>query len=226
MIDAFWTAVDDLSAKFLALGEYFVGPADSTDIFVTATTTATAIVHGVTEAFSFLLGMTASVIEGLGIFTDGLATAWGVITGTGVANDVVKSELDREVQAGRGEGEYAKSLREQMPADTGPSFGDKARETAASIRAGRLRFDLAQATRPDVSRPDVGMYGNVALGPQKPNSLRGTPKPPKVNVKVVNHNHWNVRDVDPNAIVAAHNKNTARSVAVPLTSALAMGRRR
>jgi len=248
VIDAFWTAIDDLSAKFLALGEYFIGPADDTDIFATATTAATNIIYGVTEAFSWLLGVTADVVEGFGSMMDNLAVFVGTFTGSidGTKLARLQNELNREtiVERKAFESDSSFEARQKQAFNYGatgqradlerqlaeasanvPTYGATGKEYAAKIRAGKLRFDLAKADRPDAIRPDVGMYGNAALGPQKPSSLRGSPKPPKVNVKVTNHNHWNVRDVDPNAIVAAHNKNTARSVAVPLNSALALARR-
>ena len=233
VIDAFWTAVDDLSAKFLALGEYFIGPADETSTFSTATSMATRVVYGVTEAFSWLLGATADVVEGFGSMMDQLSVFVGTFTGNGpdyVKLGVMQDQLNAlsDPTAGKWDSKEANYWRDEIAkeeAKGGPKFGGTAKEAAASIRAGKLRFDLATATRPDTIKPDIGMYGNAALGPQKPNSLRANPKPPKVNVKVTNHNHWNVRDVDPNAIVAAHNKNTARSVAVPLNSALALARR-
>ena len=233
VIDAFWTAVDDLSAKFLALGEYFIGPADETSTFSTATSLATSVVYGVTDAFSWLLGATADVIEGFGTMMDQLSVFVGTFTGNGpdyVKLAVLQGQLNElsDPNSGKWDSKEANDLRDQIAAEESsgmPTFGATGKEYASKIRAGKLRFDLATADRPDAIRPDVGMYGNTALGPQKPNSLRANPKPPKVNVKVTNHNHWNVRDVDPNAIVAAHNKNTARSVAVPLNSALALARR-
>jgi hypothetical protein len=233
VIDAFWTAVDDLSAKFLALGEYFIGPADETSTFSTATSLATSVVYGVTDAFSWLLGATADVIEGFGTMMDQLSVFVGTFTGNGpdyVKLAVLQGQLNElsDPSAGKWDSKEANDLRDQIAKEEAagmPTYGATGKEYASKIRAGKLRFDLATAERPDIIRPDVGMYGNTALGPQKPNSLRANPKPPKVNVKVTNHNHWNVRDVDPNAIVAAHNKNTARSVAVPLNSALALARR-
>ena len=233
VIDAFWTAVDDLSAKFLALGEYFIGPADETSTFSTATSLATSVVYGVTDAFSWLLGATADVIEGFGTMMDQLSVFVGTFTGNGpdyVKLAVLQGQLNElsDPNAGKWDSKEANDLRDQIAKEEAsgmPTYGATGKEYASKIRAGKLRFDLATADRPDAIKPDVGMYGNTALGPQKPNSLRANPKPPKVNVKVTNHNHWNVRDVDPNAIVAAHNKNTARSVAVPLNSALALARR-
>ncbi len=247
-IDAFWKAVDDLSAKFLALGEYFIGPADSTDIFTTATTVATNIVYGVTEAFSLLLGVTADVVEGFGGMMDNLAVFVGTFTGSVNATKLasLQNELNREtmVQQGAFESDASFEARRKRAFDYGitgqreslekqiaeeeaklPTFGATSKEWASSIRAGKLRFDLATANRPDPTRPDMGMYGTQALGPQKPNTLRATPKPPKVNVKQTIHNHWNIRDVDPNAIVAAHNKSSARSVAQAAQSAMSLGRR-
>jgi hypothetical protein len=62
------------------------------------------------------------------------------------------------------------------------------------------------------------------IGPAKPSS-KDAPKPPKVNMKVVQHLHMNIRDTDPNAVVAAYNKNAAGRLALPLASALAAARR-
>lgn len=231
VIDAFWKSVDDLSAKFLALGEYFIGPADSSDIFTTATTFATSVVQGVTSAFEALLYMTADVIDAMAAFADNASAFFAPFTGGPdyVQLAVMQQQLvDLTKDGSKWDSAEANDLRDRIAAEETkgvPQYAVNAKEYSSKIRAGALRFGLAEAADPNITRPNQGQYGNEALGPQKPNTARAAPKPPKVNVKVVNHNHWNVRDVDPNAIVAAHNKNTARSVAVPLRSALAMGRR-
>ena len=44
-------------------------------------------------------------------------------------------------------------------------------------------------------------------------------------MKQTNYHTWNVKDTDPNAIVAGFNQKNAQAAAVPLRSALAMTRR-
>jgi len=228
VIEPFLQSIDDLFAKFVALGQYMIGGSDAADMFTTAASFGTTMVETLTGAFSGLLGMTASVIEGFGTFTDALASFWGLVSGSSVQNAgqrIAREQLMTEINEGRGDGEYAKQLRSKFAPDEGATIGERAREAAASIRAGQLRFDLARAD-PRQDGLSEYMYNKMnPMGPPKPPPGGADKKPPKVNFKQVNHNTWHVRDTDPNAIVAGFNKTSQQRAAAPLKSALAMVRR-
>jgi len=49
-------------------------------------------------------------------------------------------------------------------------------------------------------------------------------KPPIVKATVTMYNNLNLREADPNAIVAAFNRQTANKLAVPLSSAMQKAR--
>lgn len=233
VIDAFWLAVEDVGTKFVALGEYFIGPADETSTFTTIVEGATSIVYGMTEAFSWLLGATADVIEGFGTFADTMAGIWGIVTGQsigGAGDAIAREALMKEVSEGRGDGEYARQIRASFAVDERATVGETSRSAAASIRAGKLRFDLAGNNGKSLEelkyKREQDRLEATPIGPVKPTATSATnPKPPKVNVKVTNHNHFNIRDTDPNAVVAAFNKNQGKNLALPLASALAQARR-
>ena len=246
-IDAFWLSVEDLGTKFVALGEYFIGPADSTETFTNIVDTATSIVYAVTDAFSWLLGMTADVVEGFGSMMDNLAVFVGALTGngpSGVKLLMLGQELDRltdpnkrlfeddaDVQA-RAFGDKANSLRDQIAEEEAkaPTIGARGKEFADKIRGGKAAFDAAGGNRKNLEevmfKREQDRLASTLIGPMKPASAdKARPKPPKVNMKVTQHLHMNIRDTDPNAVVAAYNKNAAGKLALPLASALAAARR-
>jgi hypothetical protein len=247
VIDAFWLAVEDVGTKFVALGEYFIGPADETSTFTTIVEGATSIVYGMTEAFSWLLGATADVIEGFGTMMDNLAVFIGGITGNGpdyVKLNMLQMGLEQATQGGfigqekdaiggYWDSPLANEYRDRIAEEEAkgvPQYGVTGKQWADKIRAGKLRFDLAGNNGKSLEelkyKREQDRLAATPIGPVKPTATSATnPKPPKVNVKVTNHNHFNIRDTDPNAVVAAFNKNQGKNLALPLASALAQARR-
>jgi len=245
-IDAFWRSIDDLGEKFVALGEYFIGPADETSTFTTATELATKMVVGVTDAFSWLLGVTADVIEGFGEILDAATVFKNGLTGEGpdyVKLNMLQMGLEQATQGGfigqekdamggywgsKLANEYRDKIAEEEAKGT-PQYGVKAKGIADKIRGGKAAFDAAGSAGMGYEawkfKREQEQLANTLIGPAKPPSPKEKPKPPKVNVKVTNHNHFNIRDTDPNAVVAAFNKSQGKAIALPLASALAQARR-
>jgi len=245
-IDAFWRSIDDLGEKFVALGEYFIGPADETSTFTTATELATKMVVGVTDAFSWLLGVTADVIEGFGEILDAATVFKNGLTGEGPDYEklnMLQMGLEQATQGGfigqekdamggywdsKLANEYRDKIAEEEAKGT-PQYGVKAKGIADKIRGGKAAFDAAGSAGMGYEawkfKREQEQLANTLIGPAKPPSPKEKPKPPKVNVKVTNHNHFNIRDTDPNAVVAAFNKSQGKAIALPLASALAQARR-
>lgn len=247
-IDAFWLSVETLGTKFVALGEYFIGPADSTETFTNIVDTATSIVYAVTDAFSWLLGMTADVVEGFGTMMDNLAVFIGGITGKGP--DYEKLNMlqmgleqatqggfigqEKDAMGGYWDSKLANEYRDKIAEEEAkgmPQYGVTGKQWADKIRGGKAAFDAAGGNRKNLEevlfKREQDRLGSALIGPVKPTSSdKNRPKPPKVNMKVTQHLHMNIRDTDPNAVVAAYNKNAAGRLALPLASALAAATRR
>ncbi len=90
---------------------------------------------------------------------------------------------------------------------------------AESIRGAADAFAAARGDPTQIATSVAEML--TPMGPELPPGFKPkNQKPPPVNVKVNNYNSWNIRDADPNAIVAAFNKTTARQVANPIRTAM------
>lgn len=194
------TAIDDLGAKFYALGQYMLGGETAADGFQTAVDFATSVVHGVTEAFGYLLDATAWVLDAFASiveFADKLnprSTAQKFLAAAG----------GEEVQGGIAAG---------------------ARGMAETVRGAAEAFRNAKADPLNASIPSLSQaaYDRLyPMGPElpPPGGAANNKKPPKVEAKVTMYNTINLREMDPNAVVAAFNRISAQKVAVPLQAAL------
>ena len=95
----------------------------------------------------------------------------------------------------------------------------------STIRGAKGAFDGAKGGR-DPSAISWMAYDKMyPMGPAAAPRNTTTKQPPKVTVKQTNKIYMNIRDTDPNAIVAAHNKETGRRAALSVRSALALTRR-
>ena len=237
VIEPFLQSIDDLVAKFVALGGYMLGGSDSADMFSTAATFGTTVVETLTSTFSSLIGMTASVIEGFASMLDGISAFLAPFTGgpdytkLGMLldqyNSLTSGSLSGSLEAYNSQ--EAQDLRDQIADEEkkgrATTYSADVKDTVGSIRAAQLRFDLARANPREDGLTEY-MYNKMnPMGPPKPPPGGADKKPPKVNFKQVNHNTWHVRDTDPNAIVAGFNKTSQQRAAAPLKSALAMVRR-
>ncbi len=229
-LSEFVQAVSDLGAKFYALGSFLLGdPADAQTGLQVAVGLATNAVVGVTNAFSWLLEATAWVI---GAFGDVAEFAHKLNPFNGPTKEMmdIQTELAErsKVSGFLNDPEYL-ALSDKLDAleqaagmrdeSTALNMANGAREAAADIRAAALRFDLAVG---DPTKPASEIAEMLTpMGPELPPGFKPkNQKPPPVNVKVNNYNSWNIRDADPNAIVAAFNKTTARQVANPIRTAM------
>ena len=230
VIDPFFMSIDTLSAKFEAMGAYLLGAGDGTDIFTGAITTGTAIVDGLTTVFSELIGMTASVIETFAGVADFFAGIGGTLTGGG-AFDALRLDTLYQFKDAMTQ-EQLNSPKGQLLLDEIESIGkraetysEKAAGVVSTIRGAKGAFDGAKGGR-DPSAISWMAYDKMyPMGPAAAPRNTTTKQPPKVTVKQTNKIYMNIRDTDPNAIVAAHNKETGRRAALSVRSALALTRR-
>lgn len=223
------TAIDDLGAKFYALGAYLLGGTDAATGFQGAVDIATGVVEGVTTAFGGLLDATAWVIEAFASLVDfvkGLNPfSNDRITTAGGALGAVFNPL-----GGGAAGLFGAVVRGEVAAaanNTPESSGvaDQARELADSIRGAAEAFRNAKADPFNAKIPSLSdaLYNRLyPMGPEAPppGGNANNKKPPKVDAKVTIYNQMNLREMDPNAVVAAFNRITAQKVAVPLQAAL------
>lgn len=196
-------AVDDLGAKFYALGEYLLGGSTAADGFQTAVDFGTGVVHGLTEAFGYLLDATAWVVDAFGTLVEFAAS----LNPVGAFDRI---QTAAEEKAG---------LRESGGLAVG------AHNFAASIREAAEVFRSAKADPFNAKIPSLSdaLYNRLyPMGPEAPppGGNANNKKPPKVDAKVTIYNQMNLREMDPNAVVAAFNRITAQKVAVPLQAAL------
>lgn len=199
-LQPFLTAIDDLGAKFYALGQYLLGGETAADGFQTAVDFATGVVQGVTEAFGYLLDATAWVLESFARLVEFI-------------DNLNPKSTARELMAAAGGVEL----------EGGIAAG--ARDMAATVRGAAKAFREAKADPFNAEVPSISeaLYNRLyPMGPElpPPGGSANNKKPPKVDVKVTNYTTLNLREMDPNAVVAAHNKITAQKVAVPLSAAL------
>lgn len=197
------TAVDDLGAKFYALGQYLLGGETAADGFQTAVDFATGVVEGVTGAFAGLLDATAWVIDAFGTVIDLVAS------------------LDPRGAFSRIEQRAA----EEAGLTERTGFAGGAYDLADKVRGAAEAFRKAKANPYDPAMPSLSeaLYNRLyPMGPEMPppGGSANNKKPPKVDAKVTVYNTINLREMDPNAVVAAYNKITAQKVAVPLAAAL------
>jgi hypothetical protein len=199
-IQPFLTAVDDLGAKFYALGGYLLGASDGSTGFQTAVDFATGVVHGVTEAFGYLLDATAWVLDAFASLVE-------------FADNLNPKSTVRELMAAAGgtevEGGIAAGAR---------GMADTVRGAADAFR--KAKADPFNAAVPSLSE---AAYNRLyPMGPElpPPGGSANNKKPPKVEAKVTIYNQMNLREMDPNAVVAAFNRVTSQKIAVPLTAAM------
>lgn len=200
-------AVDDLGAKLYALGAYLLGGSTAADGFQAAVDFGTGVVHGLTEAFGYLLDATAWVVDAFGHMVEFAASL----------NPV--GAFDR-IQAAA---EEKAGVREAGGVAVG------AHNFAASIREAAEVFRSAKADPFNAKIPSLSdaLYNRLyPMGPEvpPPGGSGSNKKPPKVDAKVTIYNQMNLREMDPNSVVAAFNRITAQKVAVPLQAALRRAR--
>lgn len=194
------TAIDDLGAKFYALGSYLLGGTDAASGFQTAIDFTTGVVDGVTAAFAGLLDATAWVLDAFASFAEFL-NAFNP-----------KSTVSEIIAGARGE-----------DLENGVTTG--ARSMAETVRGAAEAFRNAKANPFDASVPSISeaLYNRLyPMGPEAPppGASANNKKPPKVDAKVTIYNQMNLREMDPNAVVAAFNRITAQKVSVPLSAAM------
>ena len=202
-IQPFLTAIDDLGAKFYALGSYLLGGETAADGFQTAVDFATGMVEGVTEAFAGLLEATAWVIDAFGSVIEMVAS----LDPRGAFTRIEQRAAEESGLTPR-TGLYGKAY----------DMADKVRGAAEVSR--KAKADPFSTDAPMLSE---ALYNRLyPMGPElpPPGSSAANKKPPKVDAKVTIYNTMNLREMDPNAVVAAFNRVTSQKVAVPLTAAL------
>jgi len=228
-IQPFLTAIDDLGAKFYALGSYLLGGETAADGFQTAVDFATGMVHGITEAFGYLLDATAWLVEAFGS-----AYAFLQSINPAALGDKLTLASKQQELAGLGASgvsfmdpryEALESEIQMLEAKVGWG-ADGFASTAQSIRGAAEAFRNAKADPFNASVPSLSeaLYNRLyPMGPElpPPGSSAANKKPPKVDAKVTIYNQMNLREMDPNAVVvAAFNRVTSQKVAVPLSAAL------
>lgn len=202
-IQPFLTAIDDLGAKFYALGSYLLGGETAADGFQTAVDFATGMVEGVTEAFAGLLEATAWVIDAFGSVIEMVAS----LDPRGAFTRIEQRAAEESGLTPR-TGLYGKAY----------DMADKVRGAAEVFR--KAKADPFSTDAPMLSE---ALYNRLyPMGPElpPPGSSAANKKPPKVDAKVTIYNQMNLREMDPNAVVAAFNRVTSQKVAVPLSAAL------
>ena len=208
-LQPFLQAIDDLGVKFYALGEYLLGGSTAADGFQTAVNFGTGVVHGLTEAFGYLLDATAWVVDAFGTLVE-FASLVEFAASLNPINTFNKIRTTAEEKAG---------LRERE------GLGVGAHNFAASIREAAEVFRNAKADPFNAKIPSLSdaLYNRLyPMGPElpPPGGSANNKKPPKVDAKVTIYNQMNLREMDPNAVVAAFNRITAQKVSVPLQAAL------
>lgn len=231
-LQPFLQAVDDLGAKFYALGGYLLGAGSDTDVFQTTVDAATGVVKDVTNAFEWLLRTTADVITAFADAADwfkqhnplnaGKYTEIGLLET--MRGDMLRAGDDSFNPSAELEAVQAKidALKSELGLEGG---GSSAREAAAKIREAADVFANAAADPFSGSMPSLSeaLYNRLyPMGPElgPPGGSANNRRPPKVEAKVTIYNQMNLREMDPNAVVAAFNRISAQKVAVPLQAAL------
>ena len=226
VIDPFFMSIDTLAAKFEAMGAYLLGAGDGTDIFTGAVTTGTSIVEGLTTVFSELIGMTASVIETFAGAADFMAGIFGGLN----AGEAMELSYLYEKQASMGMQDqspeaYAMDARiAELEAST-RTYTEKAAGVVSTIRGAKEAFDGAKGGNGPSAVSWMAYEKMYPMGPASAPRNTSTKTPPKINVTQNIKNTIYIKDVDPNAVVAAHNKDSNRRAALGIRSALAMTRR-
>lgn len=218
----FFQAVSDLGAKFYALGEYLLGePASAQEGLATVVGWATTAVNGLASAFQWLLYATSEVVGAFGTAAEFINSinplsskhSWEDVSW---ANNMAKMsrEMGNEDKAVEWEA-AAEKYRDEATS----TVGYRLQEAASTIRGAADAFAAAKGDPTQITTTFAEML--TPMGPELPPGFKPkNQKPPPVNVKVNNYNSWNIRDADPNAIVAAFNKTTARQVANPIRTAM------
>ena len=225
VIDPFFVAVDTISAKFEAMGAYLLGASDQTDIFTTIASGATTVVETLTSVFSELIGMTAGVIEGFAGAADFIAG----MTGGRLGDTVLLNQLyDKRGSMGADQmnTEAYGRLSDDIEAleEKTRTYTERAAGVVSTIRGAKAAYDNAGPSGVASGLSYLAYEKMFPMGPAKPPTSRDPKIPPvKVtqNIKVI----MNVRDGDPNAIVAGPNRMAGSKAAQPIKSALALIRR-
>lgn len=230
VIDPFFKSIDDLSAKFLAVGEYLLGGGEAADVFTTITEGATWAIETMTSVFSELIGMTASLIEtfaGAADFLTGIINPGKSLDALRLSTAISDRELISAAGGKIGDASYdAATDRIAELQERTMSYSEKAAGVVSTIRGAKGAFDNAKGGRDPSALSWMAYDKMYPIGPAQAPTNRSSKTPPKVNVKQTNYHTWNVRDTDPNAIVAGFNKVNAQKAAQPIKSALAAVRRR
>lgn len=225
-IQPFLTAIDDLGAKMFALGGSLLGSSDSSSNFQTWVDLATGAVRGVTDAFSWLLRTTADVLDAFG-------TAANFLRSLDPRNknpEWIEAGMEKMRSLGMEDTpEYLELKADLESAKAEGSIGDSIHAAAAAIRRGADAFDGATADPFNADLPSLSeaVYNRIyPMGPQPAPAKTKDPRgnPPTVKANVTLYNTMNLREADPNAVVAAFNRTTAGKLAVPLSSALQRAR--
>lgn len=219
-------AVSDLGGKFYALGDYLLGePKDAQTGLSTVVGLATTAVQGVTTAFEWLMRATADVIEFFSEIPNTLKK-YNPLAATSNYTELATTEamIGMLYQQGDDPLNPSETLsklldrRAELMEDSG-LIRSSGSEIADKIRAAADAFAAGKGDPSEIATQVAAML--TPMGPElPPGFVRRNQKPPPVNVTVKNYNSWNIRDADPNAIVAAFNKTTAKQVANPIRTAM------
>lgn len=225
VIDPLFMAIDTIGAKFEAMGAYLLGASEGTDIFTTITTGATTVVETLTSVFSELIGMTASVIETFAGAADFLTGVFNP-SKAGQAAELALLYGERSGMSDMASEEYGNiSDRIASLEDSTRTYSERAAGVVSTIRGAKDVFDNTKGTGSQSSLSWMAYEKIYPMGPAPPPNSFTSKTPPKVKVNQTNKIYMNLKDADPNAIVAAHNKETSRRAAMGIKSAMSLTRR-
>ena len=173
-----------------------------------------------------LIGMTASVIETFAGAADFMAGIFGG-NNPGEALELMMLYKKRESvsMSDQSPEAYAMDARIAELEESTRTYKERAAGVVSTIRGAKTAFDSGMANKGPSDLSWMAYEKIYPMGPAPPQRTTSNKKPPNVKVNQTNKIYMNIRDTDPNAIVAAHNKETSRRASMGIRSALAMTQR-